>query len=195
MERSVQSMGRHPLHLNVQLLGTSARVLPEPVFRWPGDICGSILTNDNHRLQLTARGFGNDLRLDEDMDINNARPRLAGSGDHATQGWVWPEAYKTGLACGKNETGPGRDCQAWERQGRRCPAFTRHPTVLAEMGRRAGTSFGVDTRQTMAVTCTRSSWGAHLSQLVGVPARCDQSYPPRIPGIDYSVQGEHGQKT
>lgn len=76
-------IGRQPMHLKVQVLGTAAFLLLEPVFQLLGGVCGSMIKHEDHCMYLTAQGFGNDLLLDEGLEIDTAFPRPTGSVDLA----------------------------------------------------------------------------------------------------------------
>ena len=115
-------IGRQPEHLKVQAPGTSAFLLTEPAFELFRCMCGAIVQDQGHRVDLPSKGFGNDLLLHEGLEIDKAFALTAGSVD---------------LAISNGEPGKQMPCAAtmiagfvqhrlaWARWTRRLLAFSR----------------------------------------------------------------------
>ncbi len=77
------SIGRQPMHLEVQVRGTLAFLFAEPVFQLLRGMRGSIIKNEDHRMHLTAQRFGNDVLLHKGLEIDEALALSARSVDLA----------------------------------------------------------------------------------------------------------------
>src|SRR5258708_7037265 len=67
------------MHLEAQPKVTNAFVLVEPVFQLFGCMCGSIVQNEDHRLDLASQGFRNDHLLHKGLEIDKTLAASAGS--------------------------------------------------------------------------------------------------------------------
>ena len=76
-------IGRQPEDLKVQLPFTGAFLFAEPPFELLGGVCGSIIQNEGHGVDLPPQGLGNDLLLHKGLEIDKAFATSAGSVDLA----------------------------------------------------------------------------------------------------------------
>src|SRR5258706_13900253 len=76
-------IGRQPVYLKVQAPFTGALLLQEPAFELFRRMGGAIVQNQGHRVHLPPKGFGNDLLLQEGLEIDKAFALSTGSIDLA----------------------------------------------------------------------------------------------------------------
>src|SRR6266436_6723784 len=74
-------IGRQPEHLKVQLLVTGTFLLTEPAFQLFGGVRGAVVQDEEHRLHLAAKGFGNDHLLHKGLEIDEALAAAASAVD------------------------------------------------------------------------------------------------------------------
>ncbi len=74
-------IGRQPEHLKVQSPITDTFLLTEPAFQLFGGVSGSVVQDEEHRLHLATKGFGNDFLLDKGLEIDEALAAAAGAVD------------------------------------------------------------------------------------------------------------------
>ena len=65
-------IGRQPEDLKVQLLFACAFLLTEPAFELFGGMRGSIVQDEDHRLHLALKGFGEKDLLEKGLEIDKA---------------------------------------------------------------------------------------------------------------------------
>src|SRR5258708_40217626 len=73
------SVGRQPMHLEVQSSFTGLFLLIKPPFKLFGSVRGSVIEDEGNRLHLTTQGFGNDVLLHKGLEIDKAFALAAGS--------------------------------------------------------------------------------------------------------------------
>src|ERR1041385_1883627 len=71
------------MDLEVEPFVAGVFLLLEPVLKLFGRVRGSIIQNEDHRLDLTTQGFRNDLLFDKSLEISKAFAASAGSIDLA----------------------------------------------------------------------------------------------------------------